>query len=66
MQPSPNYAQEHSMTGDTAIAKILKAEGLDWFSCFPNHSLIDACAKEGLPAVLEMMTKVEETLSRYE
>ena len=54
------------MTGDTAIAKILKAEGLDGFSCFPNHSLIDACAKEGLPAVLEMMTKVEETLSRYE
>lgn len=40
------------MTGDTAIAKILKAEGLDWFSCFPNHSLIDACAKEGLRPIL--------------
>lgn len=40
------------MTGDAAIAKILKAEGLDWFSCFPNHSLIDACAREGLRPIL--------------
>lgn len=40
------------MTGDAAIAKILKAEGLDWFSCFPNHSLIDACAREGMRPIL--------------
>ena len=36
------------MTGNEAIAKILKAEGLDWFACFPHHTLIDAAAKEGL------------------
>ena len=40
------------MTGDAAIAKILKAEGLNWFSCFPNHSLIDACAREGMRPIL--------------
>ena len=40
------------MTGNQAIAKILKAEGLDWFACFPHHSLIDAAAKEGLRPIL--------------
>ena len=40
------------MTGNEAIAKILKAEGLDWFACFPHHSLIDAAAKEGLRPIL--------------
>ncbi len=40
------------MTGNQAIAKILKAEGLDWFACFPNHSLIDAAAKEGLRPII--------------
>ena len=40
------------MTGNEAIAKILKAEGLDWFSCFPHHPLIDACAIEGLRPIL--------------
>ena len=40
------------MTGNQAIAKILKAEGLDWFACFPHHTLIDAAAKEGLRPIL--------------
>ena len=40
------------MTGNEAIAKILKAEGLDWFACFPHHTLIDAAAKEGLRPIL--------------
>ena len=40
------------MTGNEAIAKILKAEGLDWFSCFPHHPLIDACAIEGMRPIL--------------
>ena len=38
------------MTGNEAIAKILKA--LDWFSCFPHHPLIDACAIEGMRPIL--------------
>ena len=40
------------MTGNEAIAKILSAEGLDWFSCFPHHPLIDACAIEGMRPIL--------------
>ena len=40
------------MTGDEAIAKILKAEGVEWFACFPDHSLIDAAAKEGLRPII--------------
>ena len=40
------------MTGNQAIAKILKAEGVEWFACFPNHSLIDAAAKEGLRPII--------------
>ena len=40
------------MKGDEAIAKILKAEGVEWFSCFPAHSLIDVAAREGMRPVL--------------
>ena len=31
-----------------AIAKILKAEGVEWISCFPSSPLIEAVAKEGI------------------
>ena len=40
------------MTGNQAIAKILKAEGVEWVACFPNHSLIDAAAKEGMRPII--------------
>ena len=40
------------MRGDTLIAKILKAEGVDWMACFPAQSLIDAAAKEGIRPIL--------------
>lgn len=40
------------MTGNEAIARILLAEGLDWFSCFPNHPLIDTCAIMGMRPIL--------------
>ena len=40
------------MKGDTAIAKILKAEGVEWLSCFPAQSLIDEAAKEGIRPIL--------------
>ena len=36
------------MNGDTVIAKILKAEGVQWMTCFPAQSLIEAAAKEGI------------------
>ncbi len=40
------------MNGDTTIAKILKAEGVQWLACFPAQSLIDACSREGIRPVL--------------
>ena len=40
------------MNGDTAIAKILKAEGVDWLSCFPAQSLISAAAEQGIRPIL--------------
>ena len=31
-----------------AVARILKTEGVEWISCFPNNQLIEAVAKEGI------------------
>ena len=40
------------MNGDQLVAKILKKEGVEWLSCFPAQSLIDACAREGIRPIL--------------
>ena len=40
------------MDGDTIIAKILKAEGVEWMACFPEQTLIDAAAKEGIRPII--------------
>ena len=40
------------MKGDTAIAKILKAEGVEWMACFPAQTLIDKAAREGIRPIL--------------
>ena len=40
------------MKGDTLVAKILKAEGVEWMSAFPAQSLIDAAAKEGIRPII--------------
>ena len=40
------------MNGDQVIAKILKAEGVEWIACFPAQTLIDACAREGIRPIL--------------
>ena len=33
------------MNGDQVLAKLLKAEGVEWISCFPAQTLIDACSR---------------------
>ncbi len=48
-----------AIKGNTAVARILKQEGVDLLFCFPANSLIDACAKEGIRPVL---TRTERTL----
>jgi thiamine pyrophosphate-dependent acetolactate synthase large subunit-like protein len=40
------------MTGDEVVAKILKAEGVEWLSCFPAQTLIDAASKEDIRPIL--------------
>lgn len=40
------------MDGNTAIAKTLKAEGVDWIAAFPMQNLIDAAAKEGIRPII--------------
>ncbi len=36
------------MNGFEVIARILKTEGVEWLSCFPSNTLIEAAAKEGI------------------
>lgn len=40
------------MKGDNAIARILKAEGVEWLACFPAQTLIDQAAREGIRPIL--------------
>ena len=40
------------MNGDQLMAKLLKQEGVEWLSCFPAQSLIEACAQEGIRPIL--------------
>ena len=40
------------MNVDTAICRILKAEGIDWIAAFPHQSIIDVAAKEGIKPVI--------------
>jgi acetolactate synthase I/II/III large subunit len=47
------------MKGVDAVANILKREGVEYLFCFPNNSLIDACAKIGIRPIL---ARTERTL----
>jgi thiamine pyrophosphate-dependent acetolactate synthase large subunit-like protein len=40
------------MNGNRAIAKILKAEGVEWLAAFPMNGLLDEAAKEGIRPII--------------
>ena len=40
------------MQGNNVIAKILKAEGVEFIACFPSNTLIDQAAREGIRPIL--------------
>ena len=40
------------MDGLSAIAKILKIEGVEWVACYPSNNLIEAVAMEGIRTVM--------------
>ena len=46
------------MQGVTAIAKILKLEGVDFVSGFPMNSVFEACAKESIRSILSRNERV--------
>ena len=46
------------MRGETAIARILKAEGVEFITCFPYNTLIDAAAEEGIRTILTRTERV--------
>ena len=35
-----------------AVARILKTEGVEWVSCFPNNQPIEAAAKEVIRTIM--------------
>jgi glyoxylate carboligase len=45
------------MQGKTAIANILKQEGVDAAFCFPNNALIDAAAAAGIRPIISRMER---------
>ena len=40
------------MNGVTAIATILKQEGIEWIGCMPSNSLIEAAAAAGIRPIV--------------
>ncbi|MCC7372281.1 MAG: thiamine pyrophosphate-requiring protein [Chloroflexi bacterium] len=40
------------MKANTAIARILKREGVEYLFCYPSNTLIEACAVEGIRPIL--------------
>jgi thiamine pyrophosphate-dependent acetolactate synthase large subunit-like protein len=46
------------MDGKTAIARILKAEGVEFVTCFPYNPIIDAVAAEGIRPVMPRTERV--------
>ena len=46
------------MEAKTAVAKILKAEGVEHLLCFPNNALIEAAAVEGIRPICARTERV--------
>ena len=40
------------MKGFEVIARILKAEGVEFIACYPRNPVIEACAKEGIRPIV--------------
>ncbi len=59
--PSPLWGEgegEGLMDAKTAVAKILKAEGVEHLLCFPNNALIEAAAIEGIRPICARTERV--------
>jgi thiamine pyrophosphate-dependent acetolactate synthase large subunit-like protein len=47
-----------TMKGKAALAKILKIEGLEFLTCFPNNPLLDAAAAEDIRPITARTERV--------
>jgi hypothetical protein len=52
-----------AMTAKAAIARILKLEGVELLSCFPENPIIDACAAEGIRPIIARSERVVVNIS---
>jgi acetolactate synthase-1/2/3 large subunit len=46
------------MLGRDAVAKVLKAEGVEYLSCFPNNAIIEGAAMEGIRTIVARTERV--------
>jgi acetolactate synthase-1/2/3 large subunit len=46
------------MQGKDAVAKVLKAEGVEYLSCFPNNALIESAAAAGIRPICARTERV--------
>jgi thiamine pyrophosphate-dependent acetolactate synthase large subunit-like protein len=46
------------MLVSSAVARMLKLEGVEFISCYPAHHLIDACAAEGIRPIVARSERV--------
>ncbi len=44
--------KEISVDGFSALARILKLEGVEWVACYPSNNLIESVAQEGIRTVM--------------
>jgi acetolactate synthase-1/2/3 large subunit len=46
------------MLGRDAVAKVLKAEGVEYLACFPNNAIIEGAAVEGIRTIVARTERV--------
>ena len=51
------------MQGRTAIANVLKQEGVEYLFCYPNNPLIDACADAGIRPIIGRMERASVNMA---
>ncbi len=51
------------MQGRTAVANVLKQEGVEYLFCYPNNPLIDACAAAGIRPIIGRMERASVNMA---
>lgn len=51
------------MRGDTAIAKVLRIQGIEQVFCFPLTPILEALVKEGIRPIVSRQERVAENMA---